>query len=84
MWYVLLYGHKCWTMGNETEKKLGVVELWLTRRMLRIPRTEKKTNTEIQRSAGFTRPLIKTTRNLGGIVDGIEKQTLCVKIAISL
>jgi len=39
-----------------------VVEMWFLRRMLKISRTDKKSNLEVLRAAGVQRTLMKTIR----------------------
>ena len=36
VWSILLYGCECWTITDDTEKKLKATEIWFLRRMLRI------------------------------------------------
>lgn len=44
---VLLYGHEGWTLTKALEKKLTSFEMWLYRRMLRIPWTAHVSNNEV-------------------------------------
>lgn len=46
---VLLYGVETWTLKQETISKLQAFELWLYRRILKIPWTQKVTNEEVLR-----------------------------------
>ena len=88
VWSVLLYGCECWTIDNETRKRLEAVEMWFLRRMMRISWTEKKSNAEVLKTACISRELINTIRNrqmkfLGHIYrkNGIERLALCGKIS---
>lgn len=88
VWSVLLYGCECWTIDNETRKRLEAVEMWFLRRMLKISWTEKKSNAEVLTTAGTTRSLIKTIRKrqmtfLGHVYrkNGIESLAVCGKIS---
>ena len=40
------------------QKKIEAVEMWLWRRMLKIPWTAKRTNVEVMEEAGLTRSLV--------------------------
>lgn len=44
---VLMYGHEGWTLTKAMEKRLTAFEMWLYRRMLRIPWTDRIRNTEV-------------------------------------
>lgn len=44
---VLLYGVESWTLTEATTKKLEAFEMWLYRRMLKIPWTAHTTNKEV-------------------------------------
>ncbi|KAL1447016.1 hypothetical protein WDU94_015647 [Cyamophila willieti] len=46
---VLLYGVETWTLKGETISKLQAFEMWLYRRILKIPWTDKITNREVLR-----------------------------------
>ena len=87
VWSVLLYGCECWTLNNDTKKRLEVAELWFLRRILRISWTEKKSNIEVIEMAMYKISLIRIIRErqmkfLGHICrkNRIEKQVLCGKI----
>lgn len=44
---VLIYGHEGWTLTKTLERRLAAFEMWIYRRMLRIPWTARMTNTEV-------------------------------------
>ena len=48
----LLFGAETWTMSKNITQKLEAVEMWLWRRMLKIPWTDKKSNIKVMRMAG--------------------------------
>ena len=80
VWSVLLYGCESWTMGKEEELRILALEMWLYRRMLKIPWTAKKTNEEVLAMAKAEREIIsniqqRQMRFLGHILrrDGLEK-----------
>ena len=66
---VLLYGVETWTLKAETLSKLQAFELWLYRRILKIPWTDKVTNEEVLRR-------MNTTADLVNIVKGRKLQYL--------
>lgn len=44
---ILLYGVEAWTLTEATTKKLEAFEMWLYRRILKMPRTARITNREV-------------------------------------
>ncbi|GFO41770.1 endonuclease-reverse transcriptase [Plakobranchus ocellatus] len=44
---VLMYGCKAWTISKQIQNKLEATEMWVLRRMLRIPWTTKETNERV-------------------------------------
>jgi hypothetical protein len=44
---VVLYGSESWTLRKADKRKLDAFELWVWRRLLRIPGTEKRTNASV-------------------------------------
>jgi len=44
---ILLYGVKSWTLNDVITKKIEAFELWLYRRILKIPWTARITNAEV-------------------------------------
>lgn len=80
VWSVLLYGCETWTMGKEEEQRIQAMEMWLYRRMLKVPWTERKTNEEVLAMANANREILthireRQLRFLGHVLrrDGIEK-----------
>ena len=47
MWSTLLYGSEAWTITKAMENKINAFEMWVYRKMLRIPWTAHKTNKEV-------------------------------------
>ena len=47
IWSTLLYGCETWTLTKPLERHIAAFELWLYRRMARIPWTDKITNREV-------------------------------------
>ena len=47
VWSVALYGSKTWTLQKEDIRRLEAFEIWIRRRMIKVPWTENKTNEEI-------------------------------------
>lgn len=59
---VLLYGVESWTLTKETTNRLEAFELWLYRRILKIPWTDKVTNNEVMRRMQKNKELINTVK----------------------
>ena len=67
-------------MGKEEEQRIQAMEMWLYRRMLKVPWTERKTNEEVLAMANANREILthireRQLRFLGHVLrrDGIEK-----------
>lgn len=58
IWSILLYGMEGWTLKVASLNRLEALEMWLHRRVLRIPWTDLLTNTEVLRRANSERQLI--------------------------
>jgi len=43
------YGSKSWTVRNKERKKIDAFELWMWRRILRVPWTERRTKSQFWR-----------------------------------
>ena len=41
------YGNESWTVSEKERKKIDAFELWMWRRILRVPWTEKRTNLSV-------------------------------------
>ena len=84
---ILMYGCKTWTLSKTTEKLLESCEMWLLRRMLRIPWTSHTTNEEVLKKAGTERSLLRNIRSRQGKFlghamrkEGLEQLSLTGKI----
>ena len=55
---ILMCGCEAWTIHKQIQKKLGAVEIWFLRRMVRIPWKAKKTNEEVLKEVDTERSLI--------------------------
>ena len=62
VWSVLLYGSETWTLKVNTMNRLEAFEMWLHRRMLRIPWTDMVSNQEVLRRANTNRELLTTIK----------------------
>ena len=62
IWSTLMYGSETWTISSKNKQKLEVMEMWLYRRMLRIPWTAHMTNQQVLELANSKRTLITTIR----------------------
>ena len=87
VWSTMLYGCETWSISKVMRDRLEAAEMWLLRRMLRIPWTARMTNEEVRERAGVKREVIATIRArqlnfLGHILreNKLEKLTLQGKI----
>ena len=83
VWSGLMYGCENWNISAEMQKRLEAAEMWLLRRMMRIPWTARRTNQEVLQMAGTSRMLITVIRQrqlryLGHVLrsDTMEKDCL--------
>jgi len=60
VWTIVLYGAETWTMRKEDVKRLEAFEMWVWRRMEKIPWTDKITNKEVLERIGEERHLVST------------------------
>ena len=78
---VLLYGCESWTLDPNTEKRIQAFEMYLYRRLLRIPWILKVSNDEVLRRMEKQRELLLTikqrkTQYLGHVMRGKKYQLL--------
>lgn len=59
---VLFYGCECWTFDSCTEKRIEAFEMYLYRRMLKIPWVEKVRNEEVLRRMDKNTEILKTLK----------------------
>ena len=62
IWSGLLYGCESWTISAVMRRRLEATEMWLLRRMLRVPWTARRTNQHVLQMAGTSRRLMTTIR----------------------
>ena len=62
IWSTLLYGAESWTLSVGLVKRLEAIEMWLWRRMMKIPWTARLTNEEVLNMVGEKRQLVLTIR----------------------
>ena len=62
VWSVLLYGCETWSLKVNIMNRLEAFEMWLHRRMLRIPWTDLVTNTEVLERARTKRELLTSIK----------------------
>lgn len=75
IWSVLLYGMEAWTLKISTTNRIEALEMWIHRRMLKIPWTAHITNEVVLRKANKERELFRTIKRgkisyLGHILRG--------------
>ena len=63
VWSVALYGSETWTRQKEDIRRLEAFELWIWRRMMKVPWTEHKTNEEILKMVETERKIMDTIRS---------------------
>ena len=81
VWPVLLYGVEGWTLKTSDINRLEAFEMWLYRRILKIPWTAKVTNEEVLKRVNQQRQLFDTikerkTAYLGHIMRNEKYQLL--------
>ena len=52
VWSAALHGSETWTLQKEDIRRLEAFEIWIWRRMMKVPWTENKTNEEILHADG--------------------------------
>ena len=60
IWSTLLYGSETWTISTTMKDRIKAFAMWMYRRMLRIPWTDKVTNLEIINRINTRHHLFKT------------------------
>ena len=83
IWSVLLYGCETWTISKNMEKRLEAAEMWIWRRVLKIPWTDRVTNDAVLRRMGTHRELLKSIRKrqlrfLGHVMRKGELENVCL------
>ena len=63
VWSVALYGSEMWTLQKEDIRRLEAFEIWIWRRMMKVPWTEHKTNEEILQTVETERKIMDTVRS---------------------
>lgn len=81
----LFYGVESWTLTEASSIKLEAFEMWLYRRIQRIPWTERITNTEVLRRMGKEKEVLNTVKTrklqyLGHIMRNESRYVLLQKI----
>lgn len=62
IWSVLMYGVECWTLKVSSINRLEAFEMWIHRRMLRVPWTDLLSNDEVLRRARVERQIMITVK----------------------
>ncbi|XP_013772531.1 uncharacterized protein LOC106457643 [Limulus polyphemus] len=65
VWSILLYGAETWTISKAIPKKIEAFEMWIYVRVLKISRTEHKTNEQVLE-------MMKTKITLSSVIKKIE------------
>jgi len=64
VWSVAIYGCEGWTLYSKDQKYIDAFEVWSYRRLLRIPRTQHKTNEWILGELDVERELLGRVKSL--------------------
>ena len=57
---IVLYAFETWTLNKADRNRIAAFEMWCWRRMLRIPRTKRRTNASILEEIGVSKRLLHT------------------------
>ena len=84
IWSIIFFGAETWTLTKVTSEKLEDFEMWLYRRMLRIPWKEHNTNGEVSHKMKTKRLLLNTIKKrkcqyFGHIIRGNQVQRLLME-----
>lgn len=63
IWSTVLYGCETWTLKKDAQTRIQAFEMWIYRRMLRIPWTARVTNEEVINRIGSEVQLVKIVKN---------------------
>jgi len=63
VWSVAFYGSEAWTPQKEDIRRLETFEIWIWRRMMKVPWTEHKTNEEILKMVETEGEIMDTVRS---------------------
>ena len=61
-WSGMLYGCESWTISAVMKRRLEAAEMWLLRRMMRVPWTARRSNQQVLQMAGTSRSLMTAIR----------------------
>ena len=62
VWSVVLHGSETWTLRQEDIRSLQAFEMWIWRRMMKIPWTQHASNEQILRMVDESRSLMQNLR----------------------
>jgi len=62
VWSVVLYGSETWTLRQEDIRSIEAFEMWIWRRMMKIPWTQHASNEQILGMVHESRTLLETLR----------------------
>jgi endonuclease/exonuclease/phosphatase family metal-dependent hydrolase len=63
IWSSALYAAETWTLRKDDMRRIEALEMWIWRRMMKVPWTAKKSNNEILRMVEEERQLLSTVVN---------------------
>ena len=62
VWSTLLYGCETWTLSSVMRRRLAATEMWLIRRVMKIPWTQRRSNVEVLHMAGTAENLLENIK----------------------
>ena len=76
VWSTLLYGAETWTLTEKTQGHLEAFEMWLYRRMLKIPWMEKVSYEKVLNLIGKGRELMSTIKKRKIFAEGFGRVSI--------
>ena len=82
-WSTFLYGSEAWNISKVMEKRIEALEMWLYRRMLKVPWVDHISNEQVMQRAGAKREIMdsirkKQLRFLGHTMREQQLESLCL------
>ena len=82
-WSTFLYGSEAWNISKVMERRIEALEMWLYRRMLKIPWVDHISNEQVLQRAGAKREMMNSIRKkqlrfLGHTMREQQLESLCL------
>ena len=83
VWSTFLYGCEAWNISKVMERRIAALEMWLYRRMLKIPWVDHVSNEQVMQRAGAEREIMTSIRKrqlrfLGHTMRKQQLESLCL------